>query len=60
MGHNDVRGAKAAAEAAGNLRHLNERSREIFKRIVETYLETGEPVGSRNLSRALPMTLSPA
>jgi heat-inducible transcriptional repressor len=60
MGHNDVRGAKLAAEAAGDLRHLNERSREIFKRIVETYLETGEPVGSRNLSRALPMTLSPA
>ena len=49
-----------AAEAAVNLRQLNERSREIFKRIVETYLETGEPVGSRNLSRALPMTLSPA
>jgi heat-inducible transcriptional repressor len=60
MGHNDVRGAKLAAEAAVNLRQLNERSREIFKRIVETYLETGEPVGSRNLSRALPMTLSPA
>jgi heat-inducible transcriptional repressor len=39
---------------------LDERSREIFKRIVETYLETGEPVGSRNVSRILPMTLSPA
>jgi heat-inducible transcriptional repressor len=51
---------RAAAEAAVGLRQLNERSREIFKRIVETYLETGEPVGSRNLSRALPMTLSPA
>jgi heat-inducible transcriptional repressor len=60
MGHTDVRGIKAATEAAVNLRELNERSREIFKRIVETYLETGEPVGSRNLSRALPMTLSPA
>jgi len=60
MGHNDVKGARTAAEAAVNLRQLNERSREIFKRIVETYLETGEPVGSRNLSRALPMTLSPA
>jgi heat-inducible transcriptional repressor len=60
MGHTDVRGARAAAEAAVGLRQLNERSREIFKRIVETYLETGEPVGSRNLSRALPMTLSPA
>lgn len=39
---------------------LNDRSREIFRRIVETYLATGEPVGSRNLSRFLPMTLSPA
>jgi heat-inducible transcriptional repressor len=39
---------------------LNERSREIFRRIVESYLATGEPVGSRNLSRVLPMTLSPA
>src|SRR5680860_525381 len=59
MGHPDVKGI-LAAEAAVNLRQLNERSREIFKRIVETYLATGEPVGSRNLSRALPMTLSPA
>jgi heat-inducible transcriptional repressor len=39
---------------------LNERTRAIFRSIVETYLATGEPVGSRNLSRALPMTLSPA
>lgn len=39
---------------------LNERSRAIFRQIVETYLSTGEPVGSRNLSRSLPMTLSPA
>ena len=42
------------------LSSLNERSREIFKRIVDTYLSTGEPVGSRHLSRLLPMTLSPA
>ncbi len=39
---------------------LNDRSREIFRQIVESYLITGEPVGSRNLSRILPMTLSPA
>jgi heat-inducible transcriptional repressor len=39
---------------------LNDRSREIFRQIVESYLATGEPVGSRNLSRILPMTLSPA
>ena len=42
------------------LAQLNERSREIFRQIVESYLTTGEPVGSRNLSRILPMTLSPA
>jgi heat-inducible transcriptional repressor len=60
MRHTDPAEAKAAAEAAASLRRLNERSREVFKRIVETYLTTGEPVGSRNLSRALPMTLSPA
>ena len=47
-------------KAASALRELNERYREIFRSIVETYLATGEPVGSRNLSRHLPMTLSPA
>jgi heat-inducible transcriptional repressor len=60
MRHTDANEMRAAAEAALGLRQLNERSREIFKRIVETYLATGEPVGSRNVSRALPMTLSPA
>ncbi|MEL6227826.1 MAG: heat-inducible transcriptional repressor HrcA, partial [Pseudomonadota bacterium] len=39
---------------------LTDRSREILRQIVETYLSTGEPVGSRNLARELPMTLSPA
>jgi heat-inducible transcriptional repressor len=43
-----------------SLAQLNERSREIFRQIVESYLATGEPVGSRNLSRLIPMTLSPA
>ena len=39
---------------------LDQRSREIFRRLVETYLETGEPVGSRTISRILPSNLSPA
>ena len=39
---------------------LDERSGEIFRRIVESYLESGEPLGSRSLSRILPMSLSPA
>jgi len=43
-----------------SLAQLNERSREIFRQIVESYLTTGEPVGSRNISRLIPMTLSPA
>lgn len=47
-------------KAGGSLRELNDRYREIFRSIVESYLATGEPVGSRNLSRYLPMTLSPA
>ncbi|MEZ5844542.1 MAG: heat-inducible transcriptional repressor HrcA [Hyphomicrobiaceae bacterium] len=42
------------------LASLNERSREILRRVVESYLTTGDPVGSRQLSRHLPMTLSPA
>lgn len=48
------------AATAGVLAALNERSREIFRRIVDSYLQTGEPVGSRQLSRLLPMALSPA
>jgi heat-inducible transcriptional repressor len=39
---------------------LDERSREVFRRIVEGYLTSGDPLGSRNLSRVLPMALSPA
>lgn len=39
---------------------LDERSREVFRRIVEGYIDNGEPLGSRNLSRLLPMSLPPA
>ena len=42
------------------LAQLNERSREIFRLIVESYLATGEPVGSRNISRLIALPLSPA
>ncbi|MGE0700813.1 MAG: heat-inducible transcriptional repressor HrcA, partial [Hyphomicrobiaceae bacterium] len=47
-------------EKLTGIQKLNERSREIFRQIVESYLSTGEPVGSRNLSRSLPIALSPA
>ncbi len=39
---------------------LNQRSREIFRRLVDTYFETGEPVGSRTIARSLEEQLSPA
>ena len=39
---------------------LNSRSQDIFKRLVERYLETGTPVGSRDLSKLLSVGLSPA
>jgi heat-inducible transcriptional repressor len=39
---------------------LDARSREIFRRIVETFIEHGDPVGSRTLSRQLDDPLSPA
>ncbi len=39
---------------------LNDRSREIFQQIVEAYMDSGEPVGSRTLSRRIGQRLSPA
>lgn len=39
---------------------LDPRSAAVLREIVEQYVETGEPVGSRTLSRRLPMGLSPA
>jgi heat-inducible transcriptional repressor len=41
------------------LTELDERARDIFRRVVESYLETGEPVGSRTLSKG-GVHLSPA
>jgi heat-inducible transcriptional repressor len=43
-----------------SLAQMSERSREIFRQIVESYLATGEPVGSRNVSRLLQVSLSAA
>lgn len=43
-----------------NLDAMNARSREVFRRVVEGYLETGEPVGSRTLTRTLSEQVSAA
>jgi heat-inducible transcriptional repressor len=49
------------AQAPGSaIAELSERSREIFRQVVEAYVETGEPVGSRTLARRLSTALSPA
>ena len=48
------------SDAPKTLDALNERSREIFRRLVENYLATGEPVGSRTLSKQLSAKLSAA
>ncbi|MCV0394997.1 MAG: heat-inducible transcriptional repressor HrcA [Rhizobiaceae bacterium] len=49
-----------APTADHTLQLLDQRSRDIFRALVDTYLREGEPVGSRNLSRMLPSSLSPA
>lgn len=41
------------------LAELDNRARDIFRRVVESYLETGEPVGSRTISKG-GVALSPA
>ncbi len=48
-----------SSHPSAGLAELDSRARDIFRRIVETYLETGEPVGSRTISRG-GVQLSPA
>ena len=47
-------------ETANILAEMNERSREVFRRVVEGYLETGAPMGSRTLTRSLSEKVSAA
>ena len=35
------------------IKDLNDRSREIFKQIVDAYVETGSPIGSKTLADRL-------
>lgn len=42
------------------LSDLNDRSREVFRRVVEAFLASGDPVGSRTLTRAMSEKLSAA
>ena len=49
-----------AQPPASDLSALDSRAREIFREIVEAYLTTGDPVGSRTLSRLGGVGLSAA
>ena len=48
------------ADASDLMEDMNTRSREVFRCIVESYLETGAPVGSRSLTRSLTESVSAA
>ncbi|MDC0343589.1 heat-inducible transcriptional repressor HrcA [bacterium] len=48
------------ADAPYLLQEMNDRSREVFRRVVESYLENGDPVGSRTLTRTLSEKVSAA
>ena len=39
---------------------LTTRARDVFRMVVDAYLETGQPVGSRTLSKLAALNLSPA
>ncbi|WP_171175214.1 heat-inducible transcriptional repressor HrcA [Ruegeria sp. HKCCD8929] len=48
------------SDASKILDEMNHRSREVFRLIVESYLDSGEPVGSRTLTRTLSEKVSAA
>jgi heat-inducible transcriptional repressor len=50
----------APTQRQATVAELNERAREVLRLVVESYVETGEPVGSRALTRKITETLSPA
>ena len=47
-------------DATKMLEEMNDRSREVFRSVVESYLASGEPVGSRTLTRTLSEKVSAA
>ncbi len=48
------------ADHSNLMSEMNDRSREVFRRVVEGYLESGAPVGSRTLTRSLSEKVSAA
>ncbi|MBI1238004.1 MAG: heat-inducible transcriptional repressor HrcA [Alphaproteobacteria bacterium] len=56
----DASGFTPAPAMRGSVADLSERAREVFRLVVDSYLETGEPVGSRTISQRGGLHLSPA
>ncbi|NJM82070.1 MAG: heat-inducible transcriptional repressor HrcA [Tabrizicola sp.] len=48
------------ADQATILAEMNDRTREVFRRVVEGYLDSGDPVGSRTLTRSMSEKVSAA
>jgi heat-inducible transcriptional repressor len=48
------------SDGRSQLSEMSDRSREVFRRVVEGYLESGDPVGSRTLARSLSEKISAA
>lgn len=59
MSARDSGGIQATGQGS-SVQALNDRARDILRHIVETYVNSGEPVGSRTLSRLQNINLSPA
>jgi len=45
---------------ATSIGEMSDRARDVFRMVVEAYLESGHPVGSRTISRTSSLNLSPA
>lgn len=54
------RNPKTMSSPQAILTDMNDRTREVFRRVVEGYLTSGEPVGSRTLTRSLSEKVSAA
>lgn len=46
--------------AGHSITKISERARDVFRLVVEAYLDNGQPVGSRTIARTSPLNLSPA
>ena len=51
---------ESMSDTSSILTEMNDRSREVFRRVVESYLNSGDPVGSRTLTRSMTEKLSAA